>query len=97
MKTATTCASLCLLCWCSAGCTVMSGNGTGFTYASVGGNAEGLNITPTGATVGKIDNATGAAIAKEAISDAASAYTIGKALDTGVELIEEGADVLTED
>lgn len=80
-----------------ASCTVMTGNGTGYTYASLGGNAEGLNITPSGATAGKIDNATGAALAKEAISDTASAYTIGKALDMGTNLIQEGADVIKED
>ena len=82
-----------LLC---ASCTVMTGNGTGFTYASLGGNAQGLNITPNGATAANIDNATGAALAKEAISDAASAYTIGKALDAGLELIDETADVIKE-
>jgi hypothetical protein len=81
----------CSLC---ASCTVMSGNGTGFTYATLGGNAEQLNISPTGATAAKIDNATGAAIAKEAISDAASAYVMGKAFDALGNLIEEGADAL---
>jgi hypothetical protein len=68
-------------CLASLACTVMTGNGTGFTYASVGGNAENLNITPTGATASKIDNATGAAIAREAIGDMASAYALGKAFD----------------
>jgi hypothetical protein len=94
MKTAITHASLVLLCLCGASCTVMTGNGTGFTYASLGGNAEQLNITPTGATAAKIDNATGAAIAKEAISDAASAYVLGKAFDAAGKLIEEGADAI---
>lgn len=68
-------------CLASLACTVMTGNGTGFTYASVGGNAEGLSISPSGATAAKIDNATGAAIAREAIGDAASAYALGKAFD----------------
>jgi hypothetical protein len=77
-------------------CTVMTGNGTGYTYASLGGNAEGLNISPGGASATKIDNATGAAIAKEAISDAASAYVMGKMFDAAGKLIEEGADVLTD-
>lgn len=72
----------------------MTGNGTGYTYASLGGNAEGLSISPTGATVAKIDNATGAAIAKEAISDAASAYVLGKAFDAAGQLIEDGFDAL---
>ena len=84
------------LCAACASCTVMTGNGTGYTYASLGGNAEGLNISPAGASATKIDNATGAAIAKEAISDAASAYVLGKAFDAAGKLIEEGADVLTD-
>lgn len=81
-------------CTLGASCTVMSGNGSGYSYASLGGNAEGLTITPQGATVAKIDNATGAAIAKEAISDAASAYVLGKAFDAAGKLIEEGFDAL---
>lgn len=75
-------------------CTVMTGNGTGYTYASLAGNAQGLNITPTGATATAIDNATGAAIAKEAVSDAASAYMMGKAFDALGNLIDAGADAL---
>lgn len=89
--------TLSLFCAYGTACTVISGDGVGYTYASVGGNAEALNITSSGATAGKIDNATGAALAKEAISDTASAYTIGKALDMGTNLIQEGADVIKED
>lgn len=89
--------ALSLLCAYGTACTVISGDGTGFTYASVGGNVEALNITSSGATAGKIDNATGAALAKEAISDTASAYTIGKALDMGTNLIQEAADVIKEE
>ena len=89
-------ASIAIFAACTCSCTVMTGNGTGYTYASLGGNAEGLNISPAGASATKIDNATGAAIAKEAISDAASAYVLGKAFDAAGKLIEEGADVLTD-
>lgn len=85
--------TICLaLCLASQACTVMTGNGTGFTYASVGGNAENLNITPTGATASKIDNATGAAIAREAIGDAASAYALGKSFDA---LSDVSSDILS--
>ena len=77
-----------------ASCTVMTGNGTGFTYASVAGNAQGLNITPTGATAANIDNATGAGLAREAIGDAASAYALGKAFDALGNLIDDGFDAL---
>jgi len=78
----------------SGSCTVMTGNGTGFTYASLAGNAQGLNITPAGASATSIDNATGAAIAKEAISDMASAYVLGKAADAVGNLISDGFDAL---
>ena len=77
-----------------ASCTVMTGNGTGYTYASLAGNAQGLNITPTGATAASVDNATGAAIAREAVADVASAYALGKAFDALGNLISEGADAL---
>ena len=72
----------------------MTGNGTGYTYASLAGNAQGLNITPTGATAASVDNATGAAIAREAVADVASAYALGKAFDALGNLISEGADAL---
>ena len=72
----------------------MTGNGTGYTYASLGGNAGKLNITATGASADVIDNSTGASIAKEAVSDIASAYVLGKAADAIGNLITEGADVL---
>jgi hypothetical protein len=87
---------LSLFCLAGASCTVMSGNGQGYSYASLGGNAEGLTITPQGATVAKIDNATGMGIAREAIGDAASAYALGKAFDAAGKLIDEGFDALTD-
>jgi hypothetical protein len=73
---------------------MMSGDGKGFSYASLGGNAQGLSISPTGATAASIDNSTGAGIAKDAIADMASAYAMGKAFDALGNLIEEGADAL---
>jgi hypothetical protein len=85
---------LSLFCASGAACTVMTGNGTGYTYASLGGNAEQLSITPAGAAAAKLDNATGAAIAKEAISDMASAYVLGKAFDAAGRLIEDGFDAV---
>ena len=85
---------LSLFCAFGTACTVMTGNGTGYTYASLGGNAEQLSITSTGATAAKLDNATGAAIGKEAISDMASAYVLGKAFDAAGKLIEEGFDAV---
>lgn len=85
--------TICLaLCLASQACTVMTGDGTGFSYASLGGNAEGLSISPTGATAAKIDNATGASIAREAIGDAASAYALGKAFDA---LSDVSSDILS--
>lgn len=75
-------------------CTVIEGDGQGYKYASLGGNAQGLNMTPNSASVASVDNATGAAIAKDAISDMASAYALGKAFDALGNLIDEGFDAL---
>ncbi len=79
---------------CLSSCTVMTGNGTGFTYASFAGNAEGMQISPSGASAAKIDNSTGAQLARDAVGDVASAYTWGKAFGAITDLIEEGADVI---
>ncbi len=87
-------AALAIITLCSVSCTVMQGNGTGFTYASLGGNAQGLTISPQGASAASIDNATGANIAREAVGDVASAYALGKAFDALGNLIEEGADAI---
>ncbi len=75
-------------------CTVMQGNGTGYSYASLGGNAQGLTISPAGASATSIDNATGAQIGREAIGDAASAYAMGKMFDALGNLIDDGFDAL---
>lgn len=75
---------------CASCTTVQHGN---FKLQSFAGNISGLK-TPEGLEIASIDNATGAAIAKEAISDAASAYVMGKAFDALGNLIEEGADAL---
>jgi hypothetical protein len=71
---------------------MMSGDGKGFSYASLGGNAQGLSISPTGATAASIDNSTGAGIAKDAIADMASAYALGKAFDA---LSDVSSDILS--
>ena len=73
-------------------CTVMTGNGTGYTYASFAGNAKGLTVTPTGASAAEVDNSTGAALAKEMAKDIAKAYAWGRAFDAAGKLIEEGFD-----
>jgi hypothetical protein len=80
--------------WACSSCTVMTGNGTGYTYASCAGNAEGMTISPAGASAAKIDNATGAKLATDAVGAVARAYTWGKAFDALGNLIEEGADVI---
>lgn len=72
----------------------MIGGGRGYTYANLGGNAHNINIQKQRASIGVQDNVSGLAGVKEAISDAASAYTIGKALDAGKRLIDETADVI---
>jgi hypothetical protein len=66
-----------------------------FRMTTLAGNIKGLK-TPEGVSVDEINTSQGAAIAKEAISDAASAYVLGKAFDAAGKLIEEGADVLTD-
>ena len=83
-----------LIALCAPACTVMQGNGTGFTYASLGGNAQQLQISPNGASAASIDNSSGLGIAKEAVSDAASAYALGKAFDALGNLIDDGFDAL---
>lgn len=80
-------------CLCGA-CTVMTGNGAGYSYASLGGNAQGLKITPDGASATSIDNSTGMGIAKDAVADAASAWAMGKAFDALGTLVEEGFDAI---
>ena len=75
-------------------CTVMTGNGTGYTYASFAGNAKGLTVSPTGASADEVDNATGAALAKETAKEIAKAYAWGRAFDAAGKLIEEGFDAV---
>jgi hypothetical protein len=72
----------------------MTGNGSGYTYASFAGNAKGMTVTPTGASAAEIDNATGAQIGRDAIEKMASAYMWGKAWDAAGKLIEEGFDAV---
>ena len=75
---------------CASCTTVKHGSFELHTFA---GNITGIK-TPEGLEIAAIDNATGAALAKDAISDAASAYVMGKAFDALGNLIEEGADAL---
>lgn len=73
-------------------CTVMTGNRTSgmFTYASVGGDATGLKLTPDGVEAESVNNSKSLATAVKTIGTVVATDIVTDGVTAGQQILQDG-------